>query len=219
MSKKYSSFKDFQLITENWRRFINENEKTSNSFCANFPDACKDVLGTVRANMPQIPDAAAFEKELGSPPGQGIETNEPEQIPDLGKATRDYLSSSDDAGEYPRGDQVAVEEVKNDNPADLKPTQKDIYMDNALKKAKAGADPKINWAPWNAAVLVSEDGYLLDGHHRWAATIIYNQQHPEDAKAMTIEKVGVPIKQLLKIANAYTDAIGGKRHSGGGTSK
>ena len=26
MSKKYSSFKDFQLITENWRKYINEEE-------------------------------------------------------------------------------------------------------------------------------------------------------------------------------------------------
>ena len=218
---KYSSFKDFQLITENWRRYLNEQEEAtqSNSFCDNFPDACKDVLGTVRANMPQIPDAEAFEKELAAPPGDGLETNEPERIPDLGKATRQYLDSSDDAGEWPRGDQVSVETVENVNPAQLKPTQKDIYMDNASKKAKAGADPKIDWAPWNAAVLVSQDGYLLDGHHRWAATIIYNQQNPDDAKAMTIEKVGVPIEQLLKIANAYTDAIGGTRHAGGGTSK
>jgi hypothetical protein len=36
---------------------------------------------------------------------------------------------------------------------------------------------------------------------------------------MTIEKVMMPIKQLLKVANAYTDAIGGKRHAGGGTAE
>ena len=216
----YSSFKDGKLIFENWRKFMNEEEEQqvkSNSFCGNFPDACKDAYGTVRANMPQIPSASDFEKELGDPPPDGLETNEPEEIPDLGKATRAYLDSSDDAGQYPKGDQVEVQTVKDVSPSDLKPTQKDIYMDNALKKVAAAEAGK--WFPWDAAVLVSGDGYLLDGHHRWAATIVYNSRHPDDVKKMTIEKVMMPIKQLLKVANAYTDAIGGKRHAGGGTAK
>jgi hypothetical protein len=203
-----------KLIMESWRGYLQEQ---SNDFCTNFPAACKGAYGTKRANMPQIPDADAFEKELEAPPPKGLETNEPEEIPDLGAATRAYLDSSDDAGAYPEGDQVEVKEIPNVDPSDLKPTQTDIYMDNALKKAKAGADPKIDWAPWNASILVSADNYLLDGHHRWAATIIDNSQNPEDAKKMTIEKVNMPIKELLKVANAYTDAIGGKRHSGGGT--
>jgi len=201
---------------ENWRKFVNEQD-TSNDFCTNFPKACQDAYGTKRASMPQIGDAAAFEKDIESPAGDGLETNEPEKIPDLGKATQAYLDSSDDAGEWPQGDQVEVKELPNINPSNLKPTQLDIYMDNALKKAKAGADPNIDWAPWNAAVLVSKDGFLLDGHHRWAATILYNSQNPDDQKLMTIQQVGMPIEQLLKVANAYTDATGGTRHSGGGT--
>jgi len=218
----FSSFKKEQMIFENFRKFLNEAEEkqqqySSNDFCTEFSEACEKVYSTQRANMPQIPDAEAFETELGSSAGQGLETNEPEKIPDLGKATRAYLDSSDDRGAWPRGDQVEVVGVENVAPSDLNPTQKDIYMDNALKKAKAGADPNIDWAPWNASVLVSKDGFLLDGHHRWAATIVYNAQNPEDQKKMSIEKVMMPIKQLLKVANAYTDAIGGKRHSGAGT--
>jgi hypothetical protein len=199
---------------ENWRGYLQEQ---NNDFCSNFPAACKSAYGTKRANMPQIPDADTFEKEIEAPPPKGLETNEPEKIPDLGAATRAYLDSSDDPGQYPKGDQVEVKEIPDIDPSDLKPTQTDIYMDNALKKAKAGADPKTDWAPWNASVLVSSDNFLLDGHHRWAATIIYNSQKPEDAKKMTIEKVNMPIEELLKVANAYTDAIGGTRHSGGGT--
>jgi len=65
--------------------------------------------------------------------------------------------------------------------------------------------------------LVSQNDYLLDGHHRWAATIIYNDKHPDDQQTMTIQKVGMPIQQLLKVANAYTDAAGATRHKGGGT--
>tara|TARA_R100000234_G_C4966845_1_gene164325 strand:+ start:44 stop:676 length:633 start_codon:yes stop_codon:yes gene_type:complete len=209
-----------KLLMENWRKFVNEQETPqfkSNDFCSEFPKACTGVLGTVRANMPQIPDGEQFEKDLEAPPPEGLETNEPEKIPDLGKATRAYLDSSDDAGAWPKGDQAAVETIRNVDPADLTPTQKDIYMDNALKKV-AGAESG-NWPDFPGVVLISQDDYLLDGHHRWAATIIYNAKHPEDQKKMTVQKVMIPIKQLLKIANAYTDAAGGTRHTGGGTTK
>ena len=30
-------------------------------------------------------------------------------------------------------------------------------------------------------------------------------------------KIGMPIQQLLKVANAYTDAVGGERAKGGET--
>jgi len=215
---KYSSYEKQQKLFENFRRFLKEEQEVqfeTNDFCTEFPEACSGVLGTKRATMPQVPDVGEFEKDLKSAPPEGIETNEPEKIPDIGKATRDYLNSSDDLGEWPGGDQVQVETIENIDPAAITPTQKDIYMDNALSKVAAAEAGK--WFPWKASVLVSDDNFLLDGHHRWAATIIYNKKHPNNPQKMTIEKVKMPIKQLLKVANAYTDAAGGKRHSGGGT--
>ena len=220
-----------KLLIENWNKFLSEQEGapeeqgqqrqySSNDFCTEYPNACKGVLGTQRANMPQVPDVGDFAADLAAPPPEGIETNEPEKIPDLGQATKAYLNSSDDAGAWPRGDQVEVKEIPGINPSALTPTQKDTYMDNALKKVAAGEQAVSKgggWTPWDGAVLVSKDNYLLDGHHRWAATIIYNDKHPEDQKPMTVQKVMMPIDQLLKVANAYTDAAGGTRHSGGGT--
>lgn len=215
-----------KLIMEGWRRFVEAEEDlagaqpepkqySSNDFCTEYPDACKGVLGTQRANMPQVPDVGDFETDLESPPPEGIETNEPEKIPDMGQATKAYLNSSDDPGDYPQGDQVQIDEKPGIDPMSLTPTQKDTYMDNALKKVAAAESGE--WQPWAASVLVSQDDYLLDGHHRWAATIIYNDKHPDDRQTMTVQKVEMPIQQLLKVANAYTDAAGGARHSGGGT--
>ena len=94
-----------------------------------------------------------------------------EKIPDMGQATKAYLNSSDDPGDYPQGDQVQVNEIPGIDPMNLTPTQKDTCMDNALKKVAAAESGE--WQPWAASVLVSQDDYLLDGHHRWAATIIY----------------------------------------------
>jgi hypothetical protein len=179
-----------------------------------FPDAMAGGLGKKRANMPQVP-ADDFEKDLEAAPPDGIETNEPQEIPDLGKATTAYLDSSDDKGPWPKGDQVDVSVVKGIDPMELKPTQADIYMSNALKKVKSAEEGK--WKPWDAAVLASNDGHILDGHHRWAATIVYNDKHGTNNK-MNINKVAMPIKDLLKVANAYTDAHpSGVRQGGAGT--
>ena len=179
-----------------------------------FPDAMKGGLGKARANMPQVP-ADDFEKDLESPAGDGLETNEPEKIPDLGKATKAYLDSSDDTGPWPKGDQVDVSVETGIDPMDLKPTQADIYMSNALKKVKSAEEG--SWKPWASSVLASNDGHILDGHHRWAATIVYNDKNGTNEK-MSINKVNMPIKDLLKVANAYTDAHPkGVRQGGAGT--
>jgi len=235
MKAKWSSNDKAQRLHESFREFLKEQEAPAaqaqekpgaqkpkseyktNDFCTEFPKFCTKVLGTQRANMPQVPDVDDFKTDLIAPPPKGIETNEPEKIPDMGQATQAYLNSSDDRGPWPKGDQVKVQTVSGVSPGKLSPTQRDIYMDNALKKVAAAESGK--WQPWEASVLVSKDNYLLDGHHRWAATIIYNTKHPEDQHSMTIEKVPIPIKHLLKIANAYTDAAGGARHAGGGTTK
>tara|TARA_Y100001938_G_C8067852_1_gene421330 strand:+ start:732 stop:1406 length:675 start_codon:yes stop_codon:yes gene_type:complete len=222
----------FKLLMEGWRGYIKEQEEQaqqdqqqqfqSNSFCKEFSKACEGAYGTKRANMPQIGDADAFETDLEAGAGEGLETNEPEKIPDLGQATRSYLDSADDNGPWPRGDQVKVEDIPDVDPSKLKPTQTDIYMDNALQKVKAGikaVKTGSGWTPWAGDVLVSADNFLLDGHHRWAATIIFNAKFPNNKQKMKIKKVGVPIEQLLKIANAYTDATGATRHKGGGTTK
>jgi len=205
---------------ENWKRFIKEHEEheeheeyKSNDFCTEFPKACSEVFGTSRKEMPQIKHNDDFESELESPPNQGLETNEPEKIPDFGKATPAYLDSSDDEGPWPEGDQVNVREISID-PSELKPTQKDIYISNSMKKVK---NVEKGVYPDFGKILVSQDNYLLDGHHRWAATIIYNSRHPEKPKKITIQQIAMPIKQLLKVANAYNDAHGYERHSGGET--
>lgn len=198
---------------------------SSDDFCAVV--GCPDSLGMSRSNMPQVPDEDEFERDLESPAGKGLETNEPDKIPDIGKATRAYLDSSDDDGEYPQGDQVPVEEKAGIDPDDLKPTQEDIYLHNATKKLISAEDPNSDWKPWNGSVMVSSDDYVLDGHHRWAAVRLYNLRRSKGIpladgskgkpEKMTIMKIGMPIQQLLKVANAYTDAVGGQRAKGGET--
>ena len=61
--------------------------------------------------------------------------------------------------------------------------------------------------PWESPVVVSSDDHILDGHHRWAATKLWNKERPKDKKDMEAYRVPIPMKRLLKITNAFTDAV------------
>jgi len=55
---------------------------------------------------------------------------------------------------------------------DLKPTQANIHRDKVEKFLG------VNLSVLNAKPLIrSEDGYILDGHHRWAATVESDPNH------------------------------------------
>ena len=52
--------------------------------------------------------------------------------------------------------------------------------------------------------IISSDNHIMDGHHRWAATICVNPQAPVGGL-----KVGMPAAKLIGVLNAWTVAHGG----------
>lgn len=94
-----------------------------------------------------------FDDALG---GLGLERNELPQIaPEAQGALINFLQA--------RG--VTFEETEL-RPGQIKPCQKGFYRE-AVEKAKQFIGEPAR------ALLVSRDGYLLDGHHRWAAHLFY----------------------------------------------
>ena len=70
-----------------------------------------------------------------------------------------------------------------------------------------------DYDPSAEPIFVSRDGYVVDGHHRWAATV---GKDAEDGKLgnnhkMNVIELDAPISQILKEANAWTDSFGIKR--------
>ena len=101
----------------------------------------------------------------------------------------------------------------------LRPTQQDIYLGKSLKFAIG--DPKQGFGPMKGGDLgavVSKDGRILDGHHRWAAT---NWNIDPTKKAVKTEsKVGgieadLGISDLVPVLRAVGDSFGNKRSPGG----
>jgi hypothetical protein len=59
-----------------------------------------------------------------------------------------------------------------------------------------------------APIYVSNDGYVLDGHHRWAAVVAHNAANPDKQIPMNVRVIDEPIEPLVKRSNAFAEKIG-----------
>jgi hypothetical protein len=104
---------------------------------------------------------------------------------------------------------IKVSEPVNVPPDRLKATQSELVgvkvagMANVLEEPNHPAYGKIT-----APIYVSNDGYVLDGHHRWAAIVAYNAAHPDKQIPMAVRVVDEPIRPLVKRSNKFAEAIG-----------
>ncbi len=77
---------------------------------------------------------------------------------------------------------------------ELKATQSELHMDKVRKLA---SDPGAR-EHLRKPVIVSSDGHILDGHHRWAALAMEDPT----SEIPTIE-VNLPIKRLIEVAKEF----------------
>lgn len=76
---------------------------------------------------------------------------------------------------------------------DIKPTQREIDLDKVA--AMAATTPERALAK---PVIISKDGHLLDGHHRWLALV----NRDPDYRLRAVQ-IGVPIRALLDLAREF----------------
>ena len=115
----------------------------------------------------------------------------------------DYMTSGTKDGNL-KDDNITVK-IPADVPAiDAKPTQTNILLAKALGMAIGG----MEGGPINA--WISTDGKILDGHHRWAATMLNNPSAKLGAAgAIDIDAMGDQTK-ALKHLTAIGNALGNK---------
>ena len=87
----------------------------------------------------------------------------------------------------------------------LNPTQEDVYLAKSLSMA-IGSRTRKGIAGGDLKSIVSKDKYILDGHHRWAATLF-----SDPTASITGIKVDMGIKELVPILRAAGDAFGNAR--------
>ena len=91
----------------------------------------------------------------------------------------------------------------------LKPIQAQIYFDKSIKKiSKDGVASSKNFmtSKFNNFI-VSRDNRIIDGHHRFLTTVLIDPKIKVNCL-----KIDLPIRELLPLTLAYTDAIGNVRN-------
>ena len=151
---------------------------------------CDDNLGIPRDEMPQFKG-----KAIPGSKAANIDADAGGEV-DTEPVFREMLKQ--------KGIKTLQTEVSADK---LKATQKDLVgakvigMMGALEKDPK--HPKIT-----APIYVSRDGYVIDGHHRWAAIVAYNAQHPDAQIQMKTTVLDMDIKDAIPMANKFAEDMG-----------
>ena len=106
-------------------------------------------------------------------------------------------------------DGVKVSEPVAVPPDRLKATQSELVGVKVAGMSKVLEDPNHPaYEKITAPIYVSNDGYVLDGHHRWAAVVAHNAAHPDKQIPMNVRVIDEPIEPLVKRSNAFAEKIG-----------
>lgn len=135
---------------------------------------------------------------FGPQPGQRIiGRSEMPQIPDEHRAN--FITYLKEAGISTVDEGV--------DPLSLKPTQKDLKGPKvgSMLQATRAAGPADGLGTSNP-ILVTSDGYILDGHHRWAAKAVNAMER--DGVTIPVTRINASIDDVLKIGLKFDDIHG-----------
>ena len=98
----------------------------------------------------------------------------------------------------------------------LKATQSELVGDKVLgMKSVLDAGPSHPaYKKMTAPLYVSKDGYVVDGHHRWAAITAYNMEHPDNPLPLNVMIIDQDIDQAIETSNDFADEFGVAAKSG-----
>jgi hypothetical protein len=151
---------------------------------------CDDNLGIPRDEMPQFKGKAQPGSRASS-----MDVDENGEV-DTEPVFKEMLK------------QKGIKTLQTEVPADkLKATQKDLVGAKVVGMMKTlEKDP--NHPKLTSPIYVSRDGYVIDGHHRWAAIVAYNAQHPDNQIQMKTTVLDMDIKDAIPMANKFAEDMG-----------
>jgi len=107
------------------------------------------------------------------------------------------------------GKEAKVERV---NVSNLKATQNQIdgpKVSLFLNQLLNGSPDDGFTKALNEPIIVSEDGYVVDGHHRWAALVAYDISNGGSGDVeMNVKRVEMGIEPLIQKSNGFTKKMG-----------
>jgi hypothetical protein len=120
-------------------------------------------------------------------------------------ATKEFLAHMEKSG-------ISAGKPKRVKSDKLKATQQDMKGE-----VVGGMMTSKDYDASKEPIFVSRDGYVVDGHHRWAATLGKDMQDGKlgNNHKMNVIVLDAPISKIIKEANAWTDSFGIKRKTVG----
>lgn len=104
---------------------------------------------------------------------------------------------------------IKVSEPVAVSPDRLKATQSELVGVKVAGMSKVLDNPDHPaYGKITAPIYVSNDGYVLDGHHRWAAVVAHNAANPDKAIPMNVRVIDEPIVPLVKRSNKFAEDMG-----------
>jgi hypothetical protein len=104
---------------------------------------------------------------------------------------------------------IKVSEPTAVPPDRLKATQSELVGVKVAGMSKVLDDPNHPaYGKITAPIYVSNDGYVLDGHHRWAAVVAHNASNPKNQIPMNVRVIDEPIEPLVKRSNSFAEKMG-----------
>lgn len=162
--------------------------------CKDSPPVCIGNMGLTRDKMPQIEGEKTVKQMLNA-------TNKDGTPKEADRAKGKAMVA---AGADPDSDETILDKMikhldkngvktkpKTISVGELKATQKEILSDKTYSMADShlkGTFPGID-----DSVVISRDGHILDGHHRWAALMTIDPK-----RKMNVRVVDMDMKDLLK---------------------
>ena len=182
---------------------------------------CQESKGVPRNEMPQfkgVPmpgslaekmyNAKRAEVQARIDAGETGPDGKPLKLPDEADIEGLFMEFLSDMG-------ISIEEKRVPS-SELKATQDQLVGTQVAGMAKAIKDGSMPKKVMESPVFVTEDGYVLDGHHRWAALVAIDMEDGKQGDVdMPVRMIGADIGYILDLANAFCDMTGVKRKSGG----
>lgn len=155
---------------------------------------CGEHKGIPRAEMPQF-------------------KGQPEPGSEASKLPRDKNGEVDTEEMFKQmleRDGIKVSEPQAIPPDQLRSTQSELVgvkVAGMSKVLDAGPEHPA-YKAITAPIYVSRDGYVLDGHHRWAAIVAHNASNPDKPIEMQVRVIDEDIEPLVKRSNKFAEEIG-----------
>lgn len=145
---------------------------------------CADHKGIVRKKMPQLSGTP-----LPGTPASRLQSREGEEV-DL---TDPFMAHMEGMG-------IKIERTQR-AASHLRATQSELIGEKVV--GIAGAMQRGDIPRNRDALYVSRDGYVVDGHHRWAANVLLDIDNNDDLE-LPVYVVDKDILEILDIANQFT---------------